>query len=120
MVQEREQPQRSGPILSVVLGHDPIEVDGRTTFHCVTAGFAAAHSAAREAARDDGVDIAGGASTVPRALAAGVIDELALDIAPVLLDSGERVFEGVETFASESAEVLHSRLSTHIRYLRVR
>jgi hypothetical protein len=37
-------------------------------------------------------------STVRQALIAGVIDELTLDIAPVLLGSGERIFDGVESF----------------------
>jgi dihydrofolate reductase len=64
------------------------------------------------------VDIAGGASTVRQALAAGVVDELTLDIAPVLLGSGERIFDGVESFALEPVEVLHSPLATHIRYRR--
>jgi riboflavin biosynthesis pyrimidine reductase len=60
----------------------------------------------------------GGASTVRQALIAGVIDELTLDIAPVLLGSGERIFDGVESFGFEPAEVLHSPLATHIRYRR--
>jgi dihydrofolate reductase len=63
--------------------HDLIQMGGGTTFHFVTEGFDAAYSAACEAAGDNGVDIAGGASTVRQALAAGVIDELTLDIAPV-------------------------------------
>ena len=66
----------------------------------------------------NGVDIAGGAWTVRQALSAGVIDELTLDIAPVLLGSGERLFDGAETFGFEPVEVLHSPLSTHIRYRR--
>ena len=65
-----------------------------------------------------GVDIAGGASTVRQALVAGVVDELTLDIAPVLLGSGERIFDGVESFGFEPVEVLHSPLATHIRYRR--
>jgi dihydrofolate reductase len=96
-----------------------IQMDGGTTFHFVTEGFEAAYSAACEAAGGNGVDIAGGASTVRQALAAGVIDELTLDIAPVLLGSGERIFDGGESFGFEPAEVLHSPLTTHIRYRRV-
>ena len=60
--------------------------------------------------------LAGGASTVRQALAAGVIDELTLDVAPVLLGSGERLFDGVESIGFEPVEVLHSPLATHIRY----
>jgi dihydrofolate reductase len=98
--------------------HDPIALEG-TTFHFVTEGFDAAYAQAVEAAGDAGVDIAGGASTVRQALAAGVVDELTLDIAPVLLGSGERIFEeGAETFDFVPVEVLHSPLTTHVRYRR--
>ena len=62
-------------------------------------------------------DIAGGASTVRQALAAGVVDELTLDFAPVLLGSDERLFDGVDSFGFEPT-TLHSPLATHIRYRR--
>src|ERR1700741_3842458 len=97
---------------------EPIEMEGGTTFHFVTDGFDAAYAQARETAGDDGVDIAGGASTVRQALVAGVVDELTLDIAPGLLGSGERIFDGVGAFEFEPVEVLHSPLATHIRYRR--
>jgi dihydrofolate reductase len=94
-------------------------MEGGTSFHFVTEGFDTAYAQALEAAGEDGVDIAGGASTVRQALAAGVIDELTLDVAPVLLGFGERLFDGTETFGFESVEALHSPLATHIRYRRV-
>ncbi|WP_375485669.1 dihydrofolate reductase family protein [uncultured Jatrophihabitans sp.] len=99
--------------------HDPIPMDGGTTFHFVTGGFDEAYAAASEAAGDRGVDIAGGASAVRQALTAGVVDELTLDIAPVLLGSGERIFDGLGSFDFEPVEVLHSPLTTHIRYSRI-
>jgi dihydrofolate reductase len=114
-----DEPPYHAPVF--VLTHhprEPVQLQGGTTFHFVTEGFDAAYAAARAAAGDNGVDIAGGASTVRQALAAGVIDELTLDIAPVLLGSGERIFDGVE-FDFEPVDVLHSPLSTHIRYRRV-
>src|SRR5438067_6575459 len=43
--------------------HEPIEMEGGTTFHFVTGGFDAAYAHAREPAGEGGVDIAGGAST---------------------------------------------------------
>ncbi|WP_285659054.1 dihydrofolate reductase family protein [Actinomycetospora sp. NBRC 106375] len=98
--------------------HEPIEMEGGTTFHFVTDGFDTAYARALETAGEKGVDIAGGASAVRQALNAGVIDELTLDIAPTLLGSGERMFDGVASFDFEPVEVLHSPLSTHIRYRR--
>jgi dihydrofolate reductase len=98
--------------------HEPIEMEGGTTFHFVTNGFDAAYTQACETAGERGVDIAGGASTVRQALIAGVIDEFTLDIAPVLLGSGERIFDGVESLGLEPVEALHSPLATHIRYRR--
>ena len=114
------EPPYHAPVF--VLTHharEPIEMEGGTTFHFVTDGFDAAYAQALETADGSGVDIAGGASTVRQALNAGVIDELTLDIAPVLLGSGERLFDGIESFALEPVEVLHSPLATHIRYRRV-
>lgn len=98
--------------------HEPIEMEGGTTFHFVTDGFDAAYAQAQEAAGDEGIDIAGGASTVRQALNAGVIDELWLDVAPVLLGSGERIFEDVAEFDFEPFETLHSPLATHIGFRR--
>lgn len=98
--------------------HEPIEMEGGTTFFFVTEGFDAAYARASEVADGAGIHIAGGASTVRQALAAGVVDELTLDVAPVLLGSGERIFDGVH-FGFEPVEVLHSPLATHIRYHRL-
>ncbi len=112
-----DEPPYHAPVF--VLTHhsrDPIEMAGGTTFHFVTGGFDAAFARAQETAGDYGVDIAGGASAVRQALAAGVVDELTLDVAPVLLGAGERLFDGVEDLRLEPVEVLHSPAATHIRY----
>ncbi|MGW7660747.1 dihydrofolate reductase family protein [Streptomyces sp. NPDC054756] len=111
-----EPPYHAPVFVLTRYAHEPIEMEGGTTFHFVTEGFDAAYAQALEAADGRGVDIAGGASTVRQALNAGVIDELTLDIAPVLLGSGESLFDGVATFDFDPVEVLHSPLSTHIRY----
>jgi dihydrofolate reductase len=95
--------------------HEPIEMKGGTTFHFVTAGFDAALDHAK-AAGDGDVAIAGGASTVRQALAARAIDELVLDIVPVLLGEGERLFDGLEDPGLEPVEVIHSPHATHVRY----
>ena len=96
--------------------HDPIELKGGTTFHFVTDGFATAFSQAQAAADGGGIGIAGGASAARQALAAGVINELILDVAPVLLGRGERIFDGSVDPSLEVVEVAASPYSTHIHY----
>ena len=113
-----EPPYHAPVFVLTHYAHDPIEMEGGTTFRFVTDGFDAAYRHAREASGMDGIDIAGGASTVRQALAAEVIDEFTLDIAPVLLGTGERLFDGRESLGFEPVEVLHSPLATHIRYQR--
>ena len=109
---------RQLPTLKLFKIRMDLEMEGGTVFCFVTEGFDAAYAQARETAGEGGVDIAGGASTVRQALIAGVVDELTLDVAPVLLGSGERIFEGAGPFGFEPVEVLHSPLATHIRYRR--
>jgi dihydrofolate reductase len=112
-----EEPPYHAPVFVLThYPHDPIEMKGGTTFHFVTDGFAAALSQAQSAADGAGVDIAGGASTVRQALAAGVINELVLDVAPVLLGRGERIFDGSADPSLEAIEVAASPYATHIRY----
>jgi dihydrofolate reductase len=114
-----DDPPYHAPVF-VLTHHEraPIEMDGGTTFHFVTTGFDDAFEQAKAAAGPDkGVDIAGGASAVRQALAAGVVDELLLDIAPVLLGRGERIFDETTTASRlEPVEVLPSPNATHIRY----
>src|SRR6478672_6821433 len=95
--------------------HEPIELEGGTTFHFVTGGFDEALARAREAGDGD-VDIAGGASAVRQALHSGELDELSLDIAPVLLGSGERIFDADLEVRLEPLEAEHSPWATHVRY----
>jgi dihydrofolate reductase len=111
-----DEPPYHAPVF--VLTHherDPIEMEGGTTFHFVTTGFDDALAQA-QAAGDGDVDIAGGASAVRQALAAGVVDELILNIVPVLLGEGERIFDGVSDPGLEPIEALHSPNATHVRY----
>lgn len=82
-----------------VLTHHPrpsLLMQGGTTFHFVTDGIHAAFARAREAAEGRDVRIGGGVSTIQQYLRAGLIDELHVAISPVLLGSGERLFEGID------------------------
>jgi dihydrofolate reductase len=112
-----DEPPYHAPVF--VLTHharDPIEMSGGTTFHFVTDGFAAALAQARDVAGDLPVDIAGGASTVRQALAAGEIDTLVLDIVPLVLGHGESLFDGLGGLELTPVEVVASPHATHVRY----
>ena len=112
-----EDPPYHAPVFVLTHhAHTPIEMEGGTTFHFVTDGFDAALKQAKVAAGDRNVDISGGASTVRQALAAGAVDELMLDISPVLLHQGERLFDGVDDPGLKPVEVIHSPHATHVRY----
>ena len=95
--------------------HAPIEMEAGTTFHFVDS-FDAALAAARDVAGDLPIDIAGGASAVRQALQAGCLDELVLDVIPVVLGRGERLFDGVADLSAEPVDVAISPKATHVVY----
>ena len=101
-----------------VLTHRPRPDDVRegTTFHFVD-GFEPALGRAREAAEEKDVDLHG-ASAIRQALAAGVLDELQLQIVPVLLGDGLRLFEDGEdvAFELELLRVVDAPGATHVKY----
>jgi dihydrofolate reductase len=112
-----DNPPYHAPVF--VLSHkerEPIEMEGGTTFFFVTDGIESALSKAKEAAGDRNVKIMGGANTVNQYLAAGLIDELWLHIAPVTIGTGARLFEGVPNLNLEPIEVSGTSMVTHIRY----
>jgi dihydrofolate reductase len=113
-----EEPPYHAPVF--VLTHherDPIEMAGGTTFYFVTDGFESALKQASDVVGDGGViDVAGGASTVRQALAARALDELLVDVAPVVLGRGESMFTDLSGVELTQLEVGHSPLVTHIRY----
>jgi len=69
---------------------------GTLSFTFVTDGIESAVRQAKAAAGDRDVQVIGGASTVRQCLAAGLADELQIDIMPVLLGGGLRMFEPME------------------------
>jgi len=73
-----------------------IRMQGDTTFHFVTGGIREALERAREAAAGMDVRIGGGPNVIQQYLRAGLIDEMHVAIAPVLLGSGERLFVDVD------------------------
>jgi dihydrofolate reductase len=91
-------------------------MEGDTTFHFITGGIREALDRAREAAGGLDVRIGGGPNTIQQYLRAGLIDELHIAIAPILLGGGERLFEGVDLRASgyECVQFMASEKATHV------
>ena len=102
-----------------VVTHRPHEtvVKGDTTFEFVTEGIDAALEQARAAAGDKNVIVMGGADLLRQYLDAGVVDELTLTIAPVLLGAGKRLFDGLERtdLGFERTAVIESPDATPLR-----
>jgi dihydrofolate reductase len=102
-----------------VLTHHPrpsFQMEGGTTFHFVTGGIHEALDRALKAAGGKDVRIGGGANTIQQYLRAGLIDEIHVAIAPVLLGRGERLFDGVDlrTLGYRCVEHVASENATHV------
>lgn len=96
---------------------EPEEMKGGTTFFFVNDGIEAAVEQARKAAGDRDVAVAGGATAVQQALSAGLVDELQVHVAPILLGGGTRLFgEGVDPIELEVTRVLASPRATHVKF----
>ncbi|MGH8398447.1 MAG: dihydrofolate reductase family protein [Gammaproteobacteria bacterium] len=85
----------------------PLKMTGGTEFHFVTAGIHAALEQARAAAGNLDVRLGGGVATLRQYLRAGLIDELHLAVRPVLLGSGENLFNGINLRALDYECVKH-------------
>jgi dihydrofolate reductase len=95
---------------------ESLPMEGGTTFHFVTEGIEHAVALARESAGEQDVFIAGGASTVRQALAAGLLDELRLDLVPIVLGAGERLLDGLDDIRFRLLDAVHGPAVTHLRY----
>jgi dihydrofolate reductase len=93
-------------------------MQGGTTFTFVTEGIEAALDEARVAAEDRDVYVSGGASVVQQYLEAGLLDELQINLAPVLLGGGTRLFDsGMAALAVlEIVGVVEAPAVTHLKY----
>jgi dihydrofolate reductase len=102
----------------VVTHHErePLRMEGGTTFTFVTAGVERAVELAREASAGKDVAISGGGSVVTQCLQAGLLGELVVHVAPLLLGNGTRLFDQVPSQGIEITQVIDTPLATHIRY----
>jgi dihydrofolate reductase len=74
---------------------EPLVLEGGNVFTFVTDGIEAALEQARRAASGKDVSLAGGARAAQQYLAAGLVDEMEINLAPTLLGAGERLFDDV-------------------------
>jgi dihydrofolate reductase len=99
-----------------IVTHRPEEQPNGGHFEFVS-GVEAAVERAREAAGDKAVHVMGGADVIRQALAAGLVDELSIIVAPVVLGGGKRLFEGFsESLDLEHLGVRQSQFATFIDY----
>jgi dihydrofolate reductase len=97
---------------------ETVTKQGGTSFTFVTDGIEAALEEARSAAGDKDVALVGGASVAQQYLKAGLLDELQIHVAPLLLGGGVRLFDelGTEPAQLEVTRVIESPAVTHLRY----
>jgi dihydrofolate reductase len=99
-------------------GRETVTKQGGTTFTFVTDGIEAALEQARAAAGDKDVSVAGGASVIQQYLEAGLVEELQIHVAPLLLGEGVRLFDnlGAKQVELEGTRVIQSPAVTHVKY----
>jgi dihydrofolate reductase len=102
-----------------VLTHHPrasITMEGGTTFHFVTDGIEAALARAQEAAKDQDIQLGGGAAALRAYLRARLIDEMHFAISPIFLGGGEHLFAGIDlpALGYERTEHVATPNATHV------
>jgi dihydrofolate reductase len=112
-----EDPPFRAPVF--VLTHhrrEPWVRKGGTTFHFVTGGFASALAQAKAAAGRKDVRVSGGADAIRQAIAAGVVDDFTLHVAPLLLGAGNRLFDRALPLRCAPVSASHSPLVAHLHF----
>lgn len=95
---------------------EPLVLEGGNSFTFVTDGIESALERARRAAGGMDVSLAGGARAAQQYLAAGLVDEMEINLVPILLGSGERLFEGVaDLHGLELVRTVAAPGVTHLR-----
>ncbi|MFZ1154155.1 MAG: dihydrofolate reductase family protein [Solirubrobacteraceae bacterium] len=114
-----ENPPFHTPVF-VITHHarEPLVKQGGTTFFFVTNGIESALEQAMEAAGGKDVSLGGGANVAQQYLAAGLLDELQLNVIPVLLGDGTRLFENIAAadVRLEPIRALEAPGVTHLQY----
>jgi dihydrofolate reductase len=98
----------------------PLQLEGGTTFTFVTGGIEAVLDQARRAAGGKDVALAGGAKAAQQYLVAGLVDEMEISQVPILLGSGERLFDGAgdDLHGLELVRTVATPAVTHLKFAR--
>ncbi len=102
-----------------VLSHsEPEDVPAGGVYQFVTDGIESALRQAREVAGDRYVHVMGGADIAQQFIKAGLVDEIAIHLVPVLFGSGTRLFDhlGEAHIQLETAEVMQTPTAVHLRF----
>ena len=114
-----ENPPFHMPVFVVThRAEDPLIKEGGTTYTFVTGGVAAALARAKEAAGGKDVAVLGGADVIRQFAAAGLLDELRLHLAHVLLADGTRLFDRIDPkcVTLERTRVVDAPGVTHLTF----
>jgi len=95
----------------------PLVLKGGNTFTFVTDGIESALEQARRAAGGKDVSLAGGASAAQQYLRANLVDEMEIHLVPILLGSGERLFDGVDDDLHE-LELIRTVAAPNVTHLK--
>ena len=99
---------------------EPLVCKGSPTFTFVTDGIHSALDQARRAAGGADVSLSGGAKAAQQYLVAGLVDEMVISLVPVLLESGERLFENIgnDIHGLELARTVAAPKATHLKFVK--
>ena len=105
------------PVFVVSHRPPPAWLAAESPFTFVADGVASAIALAREGAGERNVGV-GGADVAQQALAAGLIDEIGVELVPVLLGEGRRFFDhlGTDHIELERTRVIEAPGVTHLRF----
>lgn len=111
-----EPPYHAPTFVLTHYARPPLQMLGGTTFHFVTEGIESALAQARKAAGDADIKICGGVETVRQFVMAGLVDEIHLAVAPVVLGKGEALFTGIDLreLGYRTTEHVHTERATHV------
>jgi len=97
---------------------EPLSMQGGTSFTFLTDGIESALEQAKEAAAGKDVALGGGADVAQQYLAAGLIDEMQINVVPLLLGGGTRLFDNLAGAGAklEPIQMVETPEVTHLKY----